>query len=70
MSSSVELVPVVQSGDFNAEHLKFKRTSWWHFSGAALTIWVTRNWTTDPLMATVAAVERKRAGATCEGTFP
>ena len=27
---------------------------WWHTSGAALTIWVTRNWSADQITATLA----------------
>jgi hypothetical protein len=26
---------------------------WWHLSGAALTIWVTRNWTAEQIAATL-----------------
>jgi hypothetical protein len=33
----------------NTGHLK--DLDWWHPSGTALTIWLTRNWTTDELIA-------------------
>ena len=33
----------------NAKNLQ--DLGWWHPSGAALTIWLTRNWTTDELIA-------------------
>ena len=33
---------------------------WWHPSGAALTIWLTRNWTTDELVAKGIELERTR----------
>jgi hypothetical protein len=42
----------------NATHLKERRGLWWHASGAALTIWLTRNWTTDQLVSKV--IEMKR----------
>lgn len=35
----------------NAGNLKNRRTIWWHLSGIALTIWLTRNWSTDQLIA-------------------
>ena len=34
---------------YNSEHLEDH--GWWHPSGAALTIWLTRNWTANELMA-------------------
>jgi hypothetical protein len=34
---------------------------WWHLSGAALTIWVTRNWTTDQIVTAAAAIAGSRA---------
>src|SRR5262249_46041747 len=39
----------VVARSYNTEHLKDRL--WWHPSGAALTIWLTRNWTTDELIA-------------------
>ena len=38
---------------------KYKGSGWWHLSGAALTIWITRNWTTEQTVTK--AVEIKRA---------
>lgn len=35
----------------NSENLKNRRMIWWHTSGAALTIWLTRNWSTEQLTA-------------------
>jgi hypothetical protein len=29
-------------------------SAWWHISGAALTIWITRNWSADEISAAVA----------------
>ena len=35
----------------NAINLRNKRNAYWHLSGAALTIWLTRNWTVEQLLA-------------------
>jgi len=35
----------------NRENLKDQRMIWWHLSGAALTVWLTRHWSTDQLVA-------------------
>jgi hypothetical protein len=37
----------------NSRHLP-GGTGWWHLSGAALTIWVTRHWTGEQIAATLA----------------
>jgi len=37
--------------DYNATNLGKVRAVWWHASGAALTIWLTRNWTEDQILA-------------------
>lgn len=37
--------------NYNVGNLKNPRTIWWHISGMALTIWLTRNWSTDQLIA-------------------
>jgi len=34
---------------YNNKNLEKKRMSYWHLSGAALTIWVTRNWNSDQI---------------------
>jgi hypothetical protein len=43
---------------YNTEHLTDHRA--WHLAGAALTIWLTRNWTSDELVAR--AVELEQGG--------
>ena len=43
----------------NAEHLSDHR--YWHLSGAALTIWLTRNWTPTELIARAVELENQRA---------
>jgi hypothetical protein len=44
--------------EHNTRHLADH--GWWHFSGAALTIWLTRNWTTDELVAKGMEVSQMR----------
>jgi hypothetical protein len=38
------------ASDHMLQHRKYKSMLWWHFSGAALTIWLTRNWTVEQLL--------------------
>ena|SRR5258708_117439 len=45
---------------YNIEHLTDHRA--WHLSGAALTIWLTRNWTSNELLARAVELEKKRSG--------
>jgi hypothetical protein len=42
---------------YNVDHLADRRA--WHLSGAALTIWLTRNWTMDELIAKAVELEKK-----------
>src|SRR5215470_845936 len=43
----------------NVEHLSDRRN--WHLSGAALTIWLTRNWTPTELIARAIELENRTA---------
>jgi len=45
-------------GNYNGRHLRNRKMIWWHLSGAALTIWVTQNWTTDQIVTAAAAIAR------------
>lgn len=40
-------------------HRRFMGMSWWHLSGAALTIWLTRNWSTEQILSQASVVMRK-----------
>ena len=56
-----------------AEHLLVHRRStgmsWWHLSGAALTIWVTRNWSSEQILSQAAIVmKQERANQSLEPT--
>jgi hypothetical protein len=46
---------------YNAKHLGDHRMLIWHLSGAALTIWLTRNWTPTQLIATAVELEKPTA---------
>ncbi|MDB6014070.1 MAG: hypothetical protein JWL65_6320 [Gammaproteobacteria bacterium] len=43
---------------YNSAHLKNRRSLWWQVSGAALTIWITRNWNSDQVVITAADLAR------------
>ena len=45
--------------NYNASHLKDRHIICWHMSGAALTIWITRHWTADQILAGAADLTRK-----------
>lgn len=50
----------------NTGNLQSNRMLWWHISGAALTIWLTRNWTADQLLAKayeILSAQRALSGA-------
>jgi hypothetical protein len=36
--------------DYLFAHRRHQGMSWWHLSGAALTIWLSRNWSTEELL--------------------
>jgi hypothetical protein len=40
--------------NYNSNHLNGDHV-WWHPSGAAMTIWITRNWSADQIASTAAA---------------
>jgi hypothetical protein len=48
---------------YNAAHLRDRHMIWWHISGAALTVWLTRNWTGEQVLATAAEIVRERAAS-------
>jgi hypothetical protein len=49
---------------YNAKHLSDRRMLTWHLSGAALTIWLTRNWTPAELIGTAVELEIPIAAST------
>ncbi len=45
----------------NFTHLGNRRMAWWHVSGAALTIWLTRHWTAEELLCKINEIEAQQA---------
>jgi hypothetical protein len=43
--------------EYNSTHLEQRQ--WWHPAGAALTIWIMRNWTADQIRAEALEIERR-----------
>ena len=46
--------------DYNQNNLEDRRMIWWHFSGAALTIWLTRHWSTEQLLSKAKEINQGR----------
>ena len=46
--------------NYNSSHLKDRRMTFWHLSGAALTIWVSRHWSAEQIVTAAAAIIRSR----------
>ena len=42
--------------NYNVDHLAHCNGLWWHLSGAALGIWISRHWSQDQVVAGAAAV--------------
>ena len=61
-------LPIVRS--HNADHLADRSMGAWHLSGAALTIWLTRNWTTNEIIAKAIELEKATAKAKEAPTRP
>ncbi|MBK7974738.1 MAG: hypothetical protein IPK07_16150 [Deltaproteobacteria bacterium] len=40
---------------YNANHARERRSLWWHWSDGSMSIWLTRHWTLDELLAAAAA---------------
>lgn len=51
------------ASDYLIGHQRHKGMGWWHLSGAALTIWLSRNWTQEEILsaAVVALKYREQA---------
>jgi len=54
----------------NQERRTDQRMIWWNLSGAALTIWLTRNWTTDQLVAKAHEIIRSSQPASSQRFEP
>jgi hypothetical protein len=60
---SVRLAWII-ARDYNLNHLGDQKMQMWHLSGAALTIWLTRNWTLTELIAKAVELEAPVATST------
>ena len=45
--------------DYLMRHKRHKGMGWWHLSGAALAIWLSRNWSSDEILS--AAVQLRQS---------
>jgi hypothetical protein len=50
------------ASEYNLSHQRYAGMGWWHLSGAALTLWLTRNWSIEQLL-TKAAEGRVKSAA-------
>lgn len=44
--------------DYLVKHKRYEGMSWWHLSGAALAIWLSRNWTSDDILSAAAQLRQ------------
>ena len=49
------------ASDYNISHQRYPGMGWWHLSGAALTIWLSRNWSIEQLLTKAAELQLKGA---------
>jgi len=49
------------ASEYVQENRRYKGMHWWHLSGAALTIWLTRNWSVEQILSKRAESEVKNA---------
>jgi hypothetical protein len=47
--------------DYLATHRRHKGMGWWHLSGAALTIWLSRNWTSEEILSRAAQLQESNS---------
>ena len=44
--------------DYLLRHKRYEGMGWWHLSGAALAIWLSRNWTSDEILSAAAQLRQ------------
>jgi hypothetical protein len=54
---------------YNAQHLKDRRSIAWHLSGAALTIWIRRHWSSDEVLCAAVDVLRQSPTSRLKSKF-
>jgi hypothetical protein len=55
-----ELVAWWVASGYLLEHRKYEGMGWWHLSGMALAIWLSRNWSSEELMSAGAQALKRR----------
>lgn len=53
---------------YNSNNIKNKRMIYWHLSGAALTIWLSNNWTQNQIMAKAYEISEQEKHLTSKST--
>lgn len=46
--------------NYNQDHLQDRRMLYWHISGEALTVWLTRHWSADELLAKALEIRQNK----------
>lgn len=44
--------------EYLVSHKQYQGMGWWHLSGAALAIWLSRNWTSDEILSAAAQLRQ------------
>jgi hypothetical protein len=44
--------------EYLVNHKRYEGMGWWHLSGASLTIWLSRNWTSDEILSAAAQLRQ------------
>lgn len=50
------------ASDYLLSHQRQKGMGWWHLCGAALTIWLTRNWTSEEILSAAVLLREPVSG--------
>jgi hypothetical protein len=54
------------ASNYNFNNIKFKNNLWWHLSGAALTIWLTRNWSAEQIISKAVEIRNRQTTTTVQ----
>jgi hypothetical protein len=52
-----QLVTWLVARDYLLTHQRHQGMGWWHLSGAALAIWLSRNWTSEEILSRAAQLK-------------
>lgn len=53
-----QLLTWLVARDYLVTHKRYKGMAWWHLSGAALAIWLSRNWTSEEILSRAAELQQ------------